>query len=86
MAYLTRSLRFMQQVIRINAIRDRATALGVSIKALCGDAGVSYSAPYRWLAGRSEPGLLRYEAVCGALEGALRRREAKLRRVLEAAE
>lgn len=68
----------MQQVIRIIAIRDRAGAVGLSLKRLCDMAGCEHSTVYRWLKGDVDPRLSNFEAVCGRLETALASHERQL--------
>lgn len=64
-------MRIMQRLIRISAIRAKSEALGVSLFALCKDAGVAYSRVWRWSRGKSQPGVRDYDAVCSRLETAL---------------
>lgn len=72
-------MQIMQQVIRIRAIKDRADSLGFSLVQVCTQAGVPPSTPYRWLDGKADPRLGKYDATCGALERALEGMAADLR-------
>lgn len=66
------NMRLMQTLIRISAIRGKSEALGLSLFALCREAGVGYSKVWRWLNGRTrQPGLRDYDEVCTKLEAAL---------------
>lgn len=72
------TMRIMQQVIRINSIKGRAERIGVSLKALCDQAGVGHSSVYRWLSGETDPRIGNYSAACDRLESTLRARELAL--------
>lgn len=76
-------MRIMQPLIRIQTIRDAAAALGVSLFALCREAGVSYPSVRRWLREDHQPGLLDYAQTCEKLEAAIERRTVRARSALQ---
>src|SRR5262245_16035429 len=75
-------MRIMQQVIRINGIKERAEKLGLTMSNLFQEARpkVPESSGSRWL---KKPPRSRYDECCNRLEAVLQRREKALRKHLD---
>jgi hypothetical protein len=72
----------MQGLIRINAIRDRAAELRLTIPTLCARKRVPTSTVYRWLNAETDPRSGAYDAICSKLEAALDEEVVRLRKQL----